>query len=105
MDYQLLLTRFSDPETQAGWSAQRRLHAALRSGIRHGSLAAGTRLLSSRALAQELGVARNTVLYAYEQLATEGYLKTDRRGTVVTSMQATTVAGSIPVLTGAGLAP
>jgi GntR family transcriptional regulator/MocR family aminotransferase len=28
----------------------------------------------SRALAEELGMARNTVLYAYEQLATEGFV-------------------------------
>lgn len=104
MDYQLLLTRFSDPQAQAGWSAQRRLHACLRSAIRHGSLAAGSRLLSSRALAQELGMARNTVVYAYEQLATEGYLKTDRRGTVVTSMQATAVAPAAQTLAGAALA-
>lgn len=104
MDYQLLLTRFSDHEAQAGWSAQRRLHAALRSAIRHGSLAAGSRLLSSRALAQELGVARNTVVYAYEQLATEGYLKTDRRGTVVTSMQAAAALPVAQVFASVGLA-
>ena len=34
-------------------------------------------------VAAELGIARNTVLYAYEQLASEGYLLPDRRGTVV----------------------
>ncbi len=90
MDYQLLLERFTNQSTseqeQVGWSAQRRLHACLRNAIRQGSLASGTRLHSTRALAQELGVARNTVVYAYEQLATEGYLKTDRRGTVVSNM-------------------
>jgi GntR family transcriptional regulator/MocR family aminotransferase len=83
MDYGLLLARFSDPQEQTGWSAQRRLHACLRRAIAHGSLPAGTRLLPSRVLAQELGIARNTVIYAYEQLAAEGFLQTDRRGTRV----------------------
>jgi GntR family transcriptional regulator/MocR family aminotransferase len=47
------------------------------------TLAPGTRLVATRALASELGVARNTVLYAYEQLACEGFVLPDRRGTVV----------------------
>ena len=90
MDCQLLLEQFNRLHTkhleQTAWSAQRRLHECLRSAIRHGSLPAGTKLQSSRALAQELKVARNTVVYAYEQLATEGYLRTDRRGSFVTSI-------------------
>ena len=90
MDYFLLLEQFkqrhSDHREQTAWSAQRRLHECLRSAIRHGNLPAGTRLYSSRALAQELKVARNTVVYAYEQLATEGYLRTDRRGSFVASI-------------------
>ena len=90
MDYQLLLEHFnrlhSNQLEQAGWSAQRRLHECLRSAIRHGSLPAGTRLHSSRSLAQELKMARNTVVYAYEQLATEGYLVTNRRGSFVASI-------------------
>ena len=48
--------------------------------------AAGTRLVASRALAEELGIARNSVLYAYEQLASEGYVWGDRRGTVVAAI-------------------
>jgi GntR family transcriptional regulator/MocR family aminotransferase len=32
------------------------------------------------------GLARNTVLYAYEQLASEGFVITDRRGTVVAAV-------------------
>lgn len=102
MDYPLLLERFnsmhSNQHELVGWSAQRRLHECLRSAIRHGSLPAGTRLQASRVLAQELGVARNTVVYAYEQLATEGYLRTDRRGSFVTSIasgQATPPAISV----------
>ena len=90
MDYQLLFEHFRQThlnhQEQASWSAQRRLHECLRSAIRHGNLPARTRLLSSRVLAQELGVARNTVVYAYEQLVTEGYLITDRRGSIVASI-------------------
>ena len=110
MDYALLLERFIrthlNHHEQAGWSAQRRLHECLRSAIRHGSLPAGTRLLASRVLAQELGMARNTVVYAYEQLATEGYLRTDRRGSFVNSIasdQNTQLIASIAIKPGCGL--
>lgn len=85
MDYVLLLRRYAREET-AKWSTQKVLHSALKSAIQDGTLAAGTRLLATRVLAQELGIARNTVVYAYEQLISEGYLSTDRRGSVVNSM-------------------
>ena len=39
-----------------------------------GDLAAGTKLLSSRQLAQNLGVARITITQAYDQLQADGYL-------------------------------
>ncbi|MBB5910329.1 MocR-like pyridoxine biosynthesis transcription factor PdxR [Actinoalloteichus hymeniacidonis] len=58
---------------------ERTLEAALRTGIREGRLAAGSRLPSSRDLAAQLGVARGTVTSAYAQLAAEGYV-TSRRG-------------------------
>ena len=47
---------------------------ALRRAVLRGQLPAGTVLPSSRALAAELGVARATVVGAYEQLVAEGYL-------------------------------
>jgi len=50
------------------------LEAALREAVRTGRLAAGTRLPSSRALAADLGIARNTVAEAYGQLVAEGWL-------------------------------
>src|SRR3954462_15305533 len=50
------------------------LEARLRESLRSGSLPAGSRLLSTRALAAELGVSRGVVVGAYEQLAAEGYL-------------------------------
>ncbi|MCX7276949.1 MAG: PLP-dependent aminotransferase family protein [Burkholderiales bacterium] len=86
MDYSVLFAQFSQDHAQQGWSRQRLLHACLRAAIRNGTLGTGTRLLATRQLASDLGVSRNTVLYAYEQLATEGYVQPDRRGTVVADM-------------------
>lgn len=83
MDYALLVDAYAKSRDVQGWPRQRVLHESLRDAIRSGKLAAGTRLLASRALASELGVARNSVLYAYDQLATEGYIRPDRRGTIV----------------------
>ena len=47
----------------------------LRQGILAGALPAGARLPPTRALASELGVARQTVVLAYERLAAEGYVR------------------------------
>jgi len=86
VDYALLIDRYAAQFNQPRWPRQRLLHESLRAAIRDGTLAAGTRLVASRALAEELGVARNSVLYAYEQLAAEGYVVGDRRGTVVAAI-------------------
>ncbi len=53
----------------------RQLYEGLRQSILDGTLAAGARLPGTRGLADELGVSRNTVLNAYEQLLAEGYLR------------------------------
>lgn len=58
------------------------LEHALRTAIRSGRLAAGSRLPSTRALSGELGVSRGVVTAAYAQLAAEGYLVT-RQGAPV----------------------
>ncbi|MGW1340005.1 MocR-like pyridoxine biosynthesis transcription factor PdxR [Kribbella sp. NPDC002412] len=50
------------------------LVGALHDSIRSGRLPAGTRLPSSRSLARDLGIARNTVADAYGQLVAEGWL-------------------------------
>jgi GntR family transcriptional regulator/MocR family aminotransferase len=55
------------------------VESALRDAVRGGRLAAGTVLPSSRVLAAELGLARNTVADAYGQLVAEGWL-TARQG-------------------------
>jgi GntR family transcriptional regulator/MocR family aminotransferase len=50
------------------------LESALREAVSSGRLRPGSRLPSSRALATDLGVARNTVAEAYSQLRAEGWL-------------------------------
>jgi GntR family transcriptional regulator/MocR family aminotransferase len=52
----------------------RQLYGLLRQLIQDRILPAGSELPSTRALASDLVVARNTVLAAYDQLITEGYL-------------------------------
>jgi GntR family transcriptional regulator/MocR family aminotransferase len=51
----------------------RQVYAALRAAILSGRLRPGARLASTRALARELALSRNTVLHAFEQLVAEGY--------------------------------
>ncbi|MFD9097107.1 PLP-dependent aminotransferase family protein [Streptomyces collinus] len=75
----------------AGSSGLRRgLTDALRDAVRTGRLAPGTRLPSSRGLAADLGLARNTVAEAYADLVAEGWL-TARQGS------GTRVATGVPV--------
>ena len=63
----------------AGHRVRAGLEAALREAVQAGRLVPGTRLPSSRALAADLGIARNTVAEAYVQLVAEGWL-TARQG-------------------------
>ncbi|MGW5663422.1 MocR-like pyridoxine biosynthesis transcription factor PdxR [Streptomyces sp. NPDC003758] len=62
-----------------GPGLRRGLTDALREAVRTGRLAPGTRLPSSRSLAADLGIARNTVADAYADLVAEGWL-TARQG-------------------------
>src|SRR5687767_5042789 len=50
------------------------LYRALRLQILEGRLPSGARVPATRALATELGLSRNVVMLAYEQLLAEGYL-------------------------------
>jgi GntR family transcriptional regulator/MocR family aminotransferase len=54
---------------------QQAVFEKLRQGILKGTLPCGSRLPPTRALAIELGVARQTVVLAYERLAAEGYVR------------------------------
>jgi len=58
---------------------QAQLRAQLIAAIGAGSLPAQKALPSSRALAAQLGIARNTVTIVYQQLAEDGYLTARRR--------------------------
>lgn len=60
--------------TSQGTALNRLLYDGLREAILDGSLKPGVALPASRELAREAGVSRNTVLLAYDQLATEGYV-------------------------------
>lgn len=63
------------------------LYRVLRDGMHQARLTATTRLPPSRALAQALGIARNTVVQVYAQLALEGYVVSQvGRGTFVADM-------------------
>ena len=64
---------------ESGKPLQRALYDAVRDAILRRRLAAGQRLPASRDLADQLGVARGTVVTAYAQLESEGYLAS-RRG-------------------------
>ena len=67
----------------------RRVYHALKSTIRDGRLLPGARLPSTRELASDLHVSRNTVMLAYEQLLAEGYVVSRNRAT-------TSVASTLP---------
>ena len=58
-----------------GTHAYRWLYGTLRTDILGGRLAPGTRLPGSRDLARQVGLARGTVVAAFEQLAAEGYVE------------------------------
>ncbi|MGA5817314.1 PLP-dependent aminotransferase family protein [Kitasatospora sp. NPDC094028] len=70
----------------AGAGLRAALEDALREAVQDGRLAAGTRLPSSRALGEDLGIARNTVVEAYGQLTAEGWLSS-RQGSGTTVAQ------------------
>ncbi|MCG8352256.1 MAG: PLP-dependent aminotransferase family protein [Chloroflexales bacterium] len=53
----------------------RQLYDGLRQAILDGRIVPGARLPATRALATELGVSRNTVMSAFDQLFAEGYLE------------------------------
>lgn len=58
---------------------QTALFHAIREKIVQDLWSKGSKLPSTRKLAVELSVSRNTVIYAYEQLVTEGYIES-RKG-------------------------
>src|SRR5436190_20635991 len=77
------------------------LETGLREAVRSGRLASGVRLPSSRQLAADLGVARNTVADAYGQLVAEGWLEA-RQGSRTAVAERAEPVESRPVAEAAG---
>jgi GntR family transcriptional regulator/MocR family aminotransferase len=71
------MTIFRHPSFQPDSNAPlyQALYAQIRAAILSGELIGGMKLPSTRALAEELNISRNTVLNAYRQLLAEGYLE------------------------------
>jgi GntR family transcriptional regulator/MocR family aminotransferase len=65
-----------------------RLYRRMRGLILDGSWPTGTRLPSSRALAEELGISRNTALHAIELLVADGWVRTRQGSAAFVSEQA-----------------
>jgi GntR family transcriptional regulator/MocR family aminotransferase len=73
------------PPRESGISAARWLYSSLRFGILEGRLRAGARLPATRDLARHYGLSRGTIVAAFEQLKSEGYVEASvGSGTYVT---------------------
>jgi GntR family transcriptional regulator / MocR family aminotransferase len=82
-------------ERGSGQPIYRQLHRLLQQAILSRELPAGSKVPSSRLLANELGIARNTVTQVYEQLALEGYVtSTTGRGTFVADSAPDEIVGA-----------
>lgn len=71
---------YLDPGSKLNLQGQ--IRQKLVEGILNGNFPAGSKLPSSRKLAEQLRVARNTVVLAYEQLIEENYLESRQRSGV-----------------------
>lgn len=63
-------------KSHTGQSLYEQIYEYMKEEIRRGSLASGTRLPSTRVLAEHLKVSRSTTQMAYDQLVAEGYIET-----------------------------
>ncbi|MEM7198281.1 MAG: PLP-dependent aminotransferase family protein, partial [Pseudomonadota bacterium] len=66
---------------------QLQIRSYIVNAILQGQLRTGTRLPSTRSLAKQLGVSRNTVVQAYQELVVQGYLDTNQRSAYCVSAQ------------------
>jgi GntR family transcriptional regulator/MocR family aminotransferase len=97
---------FLDPGDHRSLTVQ--LYDQLREAISDGRLTAGTRLQPTRAVAEDLGVARSTVTDAYERLTAEGYVEGRRGGGSIvqgTGASAGPAPGQAPDRARSALAP
>nr|WP_310630892.1 PLP-dependent aminotransferase family protein [Paraburkholderia sp.] len=85
-------------ERGSGQPVYRQLHRLLQQAILSRELPAGARVPSSRLLAAELGIARNTVTQVYEQLVLEGYVTSATgRGTFVADTSPDEIVGAAEI--------
>ena len=82
MDLALLISTFAMQHGTTKHSQQEALYRSLRDLLLDGRIPHGARLASTRTLAGELGIARNSAVYAYERLAEEGFVAATRNGTI-----------------------
>jgi DNA-binding transcriptional regulator YhcF (GntR family) len=81
--------RLQRPDPVSPVPPYEQLRAQVASRVAAGELVAGTRLPTVRALAEELGLAANTIARAYRELEGDGVVVTEgRRGTFVASSAA-----------------
>ncbi len=73
---QRLIRQADHTDTRPAAPLNRQLYQVIRAAILQQMLPVGMQLPSSRELARELALSRNTVMFAYEQLIAEGYLET-----------------------------
>ena len=88
MPLQLVLQSLDATDSTAD-PRQVRLYRLLKSAILDGRLPPGTRLPGTRQLAADQRMARNCVLFAYQQLLAEGFFEADRGGTRVAALPLT----------------
>jgi len=93
----VLWERLFERESAPNLSLQGRVRQMLVSAILSGHLPPGTPVPSSRQLADQLRIARNTVVFAYQQLVSEGYLVSrERSGHFVCDSVMQGHSGSVP---------
>jgi GntR family transcriptional regulator/MocR family aminotransferase len=77
-------------------SLQAQLASTLKRGIQSGELAPGQALPSTRELAVDLAVSRNTVVNAYDQLVSEGYIEPRPRSGLFVSESLSGIREALP---------
>jgi GntR family transcriptional regulator / MocR family aminotransferase len=88
---------FLDFSRAAGPRLRARIENGFREAIRTGRLRRGTQLPPTRALAQDLGVSRGTLLEVYAQLAAEGWIAGRRGSSTVVAFDADPPRGATPI--------
>ena len=90
------------PPNPPNLALQGQVRQSVVAAIANGRLSPGTRLPSTRRLASILGIARNTIVIAYERLTDEGFLVShERSGVFVAEQPAPVQRGEAPKAVGA----